>query len=332
MHREQSPDQPRPEIPAPRRRPLLSRLLKIPALLAVVPVVASCAGGEDSKAAGDDKKPVVLTTFTVLADMTQAIAGDHLQVESITKPGAEIHEYEPTPEDIKKASKADLILENGMNLEAWFEKFTQDSRATKATLSDGVEPISIGEGEAEGKPNPHAWMSPVAAEKYTDNIQKALSELDPDHRKDFEKNASAYKEQLKDIHDQLTSTLHAIPENRRTLLTCEGAFSYLARDAGLKEQYLWAVNSDAEPSAQRVSEVTRDVRANQTPAAFCESTVSDSTMQQVVRSTDAQFGGTLYVDSLSDKNGPVPTYLDLLRYDARVISDGLTGRKHEASH
>lgn len=292
-----------------------------------LPLLATACSGQGTPKAERHDKPVVLTTFTVLADMAQTIAGDHVKVESITKPGAEIHEYEPTPEDIKKASQADLILENGMNLEAWFEKFTQDADAPKVTASDGVQPISIEEGEGKGKPNPHAWMSPVAGEKYADNIEKALSDLDPEHRDDFRRNAEDYKNKLDDIHGRLTSRLHEIPENQRKLVTCEGAFSYLAHDAGLSEEYLWAVNSDSQPSAQHVSDVARDVKDSGTRAVFCESTVSDKTMQQVVRSSGAEFGGTLYVDSLSDKDGPVPTYLDLLTYDTETIASALTGAK-----
>jgi manganese transport system substrate-binding protein len=306
-------------IRAPRKK-----LARIMSLLAIPLLGTSCAyagnGASDAK-----EKPTVLTTFTVLADMAQSVAGDHVTVESITKPGAEIHEYEPTPEDIKKASTADLILENGMNLEAWFEKFTQDSKAPKVTVSDGVQSIDIAEGEGRGAPNPHAWMSPVAGQTYVDNIEKALAELAPEHKDDFRKNAEDYKKKLQGIHGQLTDRLHQVPEEQRTLVTCEGAFSYLAQDAGLKEKYLWGVNSDAEPSAQRVSAISDDVKASRTPAVFCESTVSDKTMQQVVRSSGADYGGTLYVDSLSESGGPVPTYVDLLKYDTETIAKALTG-------
>ena len=101
----------------------------------------------------------VVTTFTVLADMAQQVGGDVAEVVSITKPGAEIHGYEPTPRDIVGAVDADLILWNGMNLELWFEQFISNlGDIPSATLTDGVDPISIGEGEYEGKPNPHAWM------------------------------------------------------------------------------------------------------------------------------------------------------------------------------
>lgn len=265
------------------------------------------------------EKPQVLATFTVLADIAQNIGGDYIRVESLTKPGAQIHGYEPTPSDVKKASEADLILANGLNLETWLGKFIQDSHATVAIASDGVTPLSITEEAGAGYPNPHAWMSPVAAQIYVDNIVKAFTSLDPAHAQEFEANATAYKHQLENVHEELVAGLAQLPEQQRQLVTCEGAFSYLVADSGLKENYLWAVNSDGETGARRIMAVIDSVRENQVPAVFCESTVSSRAMHQVATDTGALYSGPLYVDSLSEPDGPVPTYLDLIRYDTDLI-------------
>lgn len=283
-------------------------------------LLAGCgsAGGRDE---GD--RPVVLTTFTVLQDIAQNVAGEHLRVESITKPGAEIHGYEPTPGDVAKASEADLILDNGLYLEAWFGQFVETADVPHAVVSDGVEALDIA-GDA-GTPNPHAWMSPEAAQVYVDNMVTAFSELDPEHAEDFAANAEGYSRQLQQIHDELVETVGALPENERALVTCEGAFSYLARDVGLEEHYIWPVNAEQQATPQQIAAVIETVDEQDIPAVFCESTVSDAPMQQVVEATGARFGGTLYVDSLSQEGGPVPTYLDLLRHDADVIVEGLTG-------
>ncbi|MCP3426907.1 metal ABC transporter substrate-binding protein [Rothia sp. AR01] len=297
--------------------------------LLTLPVLAACGTGSDSAASAapaDDDRPVVLTTFTVLADIAENVSGGHLRVESITKPGAEIHEYEPTPDDVKKAAAADLVLENGMNLETWISQFVQNADAEHVTVSEGVEPIDIAAGSYEGKPNPHAWMSPAAGEVYVDNIAAAFSDLDPEHADDYASHAEDYKERLRDVGEELESSLSGLPERQRVLLTCEGAFSYLARDAGLTERYLWPVNSDEQGTAQQMTAAIDYVEEHDVPAVFCESTVSDQSMQQVVTSTNAAYGGTLYVDSLSEADGPVPTYLDLLRHDAETISAALTGR------
>ena len=295
------------------------------AAAAVVLSLLLTACGGDAAGNGSDSKPVVLTTFTVLADVARNVAGDKLTVESITKAGAEIHGYEPTPGDIRKASKADLILDNGLNLEAWFGQFVEGLDVPHAVVSDGVQVMSIGEDSYQGKPNPHAWMSPVNVQIYVDNMVKAFSDLDPDNAGAFKANGDAYKAELQAVQDQMKSSLAGVPETQRALVTCEGAFSYLARDAGLTEVYIWAVNAEQQATPQQITRAIEYVKANKVPAVFCESTVSDAPMQQVVGATGATFGGTLYVDSLSEADGPVPTYLDLIRHDAEVITKALAG-------
>ncbi len=305
------------------------KLLSIASLLLAIPLtVAACSSSAtdtSQPAASDTDRPTVLTTFTVLEDMAANVAGDHLVVESITKPGAEIHGYEPTPGDITKASNADLILDNGLNLESWFEQFVADVDVPHVVVSDGVEVLDITEDAYAGKPNPHAWMSPTNAQIYVENMVEAFSDLDPDHADEYAANGEAYKEELQKIEDDLVARLSKLPENQRALVTCEGAFSYLARDAGLTEQYIWPVNAEQQATPQQITGTIEFVRENNVPAVFCESTVSDKPMQQVVSATDAAFGGTLYVDSLSEEGGPVPTYLDLIRYDSELIAEALTG-------
>lgn len=291
--------------------------------LALSLTACTSPGADDADA---DERPVVLTTFTVLADIAANVAGEHLQVESITKVGAEIHGYEPTPGDIRRAAGADLIIDNGMNLEAWFTQFVADLDVPHVVVSEGVEPLGISDGASTGLPNPHAWMSPVNAQIYVDNLVEAFSDLDPDNAGAYAANGAAYAAELQAVHDELITELSAVPENQRALVTCEGAFSYLARDAGLTEKYIWAVNAEQQATPKQIASAIDFVRENDVPAVFCESTVSNAPMLQVVDATDATFGGTLYVDSLSAADGPVPTYLDLMRHDAAVIIDALTGQ------
>lgn len=267
---------------------------------------------------------MVLTTFTVLADIAANVAGEHLSVESITKPGAEIHGYEPTPGDIRKAAQADLILDNGLNLEAWFAKFVDGIDVPHVVVSDGVQPLDIGEDAYAGMPNPHAWMSPLNVAIYADNMAAAFADLDPAHAENYRANAAAYRLQLQQVHNDLVVQLDALPATQRALVTCEGAFSYLARDAGLTEQYIWAVNAEQQATPQQIASTIEFVNTNDVPAVFCESTVSDASMQRVVEATGARFGGVLFVDSLSTADGPVPTYLDLIRHDATTIAAALT--------
>ncbi len=270
----------------------------------------------------------VVTTFTVLADMARNVAGDAAVVESVTKPGAEIHGYQPTPRDLIRAHDADLVLWNGMNLELWFEQFLSNlSDVPSATLSDGVAPISIREGDYEGKPNPHAWMSPKNALIYVDNIRDAMAKQDPDHAALYEANAEAYKNRIRETIAPLSEMIDRVPEKQRWLATCEGAFSYLARDLDLKEVYLWPINADQTGTPQQVRKVIDAVRDHDIPVVFCESTVNTDPAKQVARETGAAYGGVLYVDSLSEADGPVPTYLDLLRVTTETVANGLTGKQ-----
>lgn len=293
----------------PSRRVILLSCL---AVLAPLPALA------------EDRLKVV-TTFTVIADMARNVAGEGVEVVSVTKPGAEIHGYEPTPQDIVGASDADLILWNGMNLERWFEQFLGNlGDVPSVTLTDGITPISIMGGEYEGKPNPHAWMSLENALIYVDNIAAALSAVDPANAATYAANAESYKARLLAEIGPLKDQITALPEDRRWLVTCEGAFSYLARDLGLTELYLWPINADQQGSPRQVQAVIDGVREHKVPVVFCESTVSSAPAEQVARETGAAFGGILYVDSLSDGSGPVPTYLDLLKVTTETIAKGLT--------
>ena len=273
----------------------------------------------------DDNKLRVITTFTVIADMARNVAGDSATVLSVTKPGAEIHNYQPTPKDITQADGVDLVLWNGLGLELWFEKFLQQlNDVPSAVLTDNIEPIDIGTGPYTGKPNPHAWMSPDDALIYVDNIARALSDADPDNSSIYNENASRYKDQITAVATPLRQAIDAIPEEARWLVSSEGAFSYLARDYGLKELYIWPINADQQGTPSQVKNVIDTVREHSIPVVFSESTVSSKSAQQIARESGARYAGILYVDSLSASDGPVPSYLDLLRVTTETIASGLT--------
>ncbi len=280
-------------------------------------LVSGCAGPGQ-----EDDEFVVLTTFTVIADMAKNVAGEHARVESLTKPGAEIHGYEPTPSDIVRGLEADLILDNGLGLEAWFADFVQDVNAPHVTLSESLTPIPI-EGR-EGVPNPHAWMSPREAVHYVEAIRAALTEADPAHADAYAFNAARYTEEIESIGSTLVEDLAEVSEDRRVLVTCEGAWSYLARDASLEEVYLWATNSDGAATPQSVAHAIHVVTQAQVPSVFCESTVGPEAMYAVAAESGAEFGGILFVDSLTEEDGPAPTYLALLEHNVRTIVAGLT--------
>ena len=281
----------------------------------VLPTPASAQGG--------GKPFKVVTTFTVIQDIAQNVAGTSAVVDSITKPGAEIHDYQPTPLDIVKAQSAQLVLWNGMNLERWFERFFEQVRdVPSVVVTDGIAPMGIREGPYTGKPNPHAWMSPANALVYIDNIAKAFAKHDPANAASYAKNAAAYAARVKSVDAPLRSRLAGIPEAQRWLVTSEGAFSYLARDYGMRELYLWPINADQQGTPSQVRRVIDAVRKEKIPVVFSESTISDKAARQVAKETKTRYGGVLYVDSLSESNGPVPTYLKLLEVTVETIAKG----------
>lgn len=269
-------------------------------------------------------KPLkVVTTFTIIQDIAQNIAGDKAVVESITKPGAEIHDYQPTPKDIVKAQSADLVLWNGMNLERWFERFfTQVKDKPAVVVTEGITPISIYEGPYKDNPNPHAWMSPKNGLVYIENIRKALVKYDPDNADTYNANAKAYADKILALDEPLRASLAKVPEAQRWLVTSEGAFSYLANDYGFKELYLWPINADSQGTPKQIRKVIDQVRKHHIPVVFSESTISDKPAKQVAKETKAAYGGVLYVDSLSAKDGLVPTYIDLLNITVSTIVKG----------
>lgn len=300
----------------PRRPPLRAAW----ALLLVAGITASSAF------AAAATKPQVLTTFTILADMARNVAGTYADVDSLTKPGSEIHGYEPTPRDIVKTQQASLVLWNGLNLERWFEKFFENVKGVpQVVVTDGIEPMGITEGPYTGRPNPHAWMSPTNAVRYIENIRDALARIDPANATGYAANAQTYIAKIRALDAPVRAQLARIPENQRWLVTSEGAFSYLCRDYGLRPLYLWPINADAQGTPRQVQAVIDGVRANKIPVVFSESTVSDKPARQVARESGARYGGVLYVDSLTEAGGPAPTYLALLERNAQTIVTAFLG-------
>jgi manganese transport system substrate-binding protein len=295
------------------------------------PLLVGCSPSQPTTDSRPDSRPLVLTTFTILADLTRQVAGERVRVESITKLGAEIHGYEPTPSDLKRASGAQVVLENGFGLERWAQRFYASlPRVPHVTLTEGITPLPIASDADAGKPNPHAWMSPRLAKVYVENIRRALTELDPAGAETFRRNAERYDAKLDALDRELQASMAQIPPRQRVLATCEGAFSYLARDYGLTEAYLWPVNAESQVTPQRMARLIALVKERQVPAVFCESTVSAEPQKQVAKESGARFGGVFYVDSLSLPGGPAPNLLELQRRNLKTLRAGLAGSPSDA--
>ena len=284
-------------------------------LLVVLPLIS----------VAETEKFKVITTFTVIADIARNVGGDAAIVESITKPDAEIHNYQVTPGDIRRAYGSDLILYNGLNLELWFEKFFKNFNSIPSVVvTDNIKPLGISEGPYSGKPNPHAWMSTKNALIYIENIREAFVKHDKENIDTYNKNAAIYAEKIMALDEPFREKIESLSIENRWLVTSEGAFSYLAEDYGLKEAFLWPINADGQGTPQQVRKVIDLVRKNKIPAIFSESTVSSKPAKQVARETGARYGGVLYVDSLTSEDGKVPSYIDLLKVTLQTIVEALS--------
>tara|TARA_X000000368_G_scaffold178469_1_gene140820 strand:+ start:342 stop:1232 length:891 start_codon:yes stop_codon:yes gene_type:complete len=284
-------------------------------LLVVLPLIS----------VAETEKFKVITTFTVIADIARNVGGDAAIVESITKPDAEIHNYQVTPGDIRRAYGSDLILYNGLNLELWFEKFFKNFNSIPSVVvTDNIKPLGISEGPYAGKPNPHAWMSTKNALIYIENIRKAFVKYDKKNVETYNKNAAIYAKKIMSLDEPFREKIESLTIENRWLVTSEGAFSYLAEDYGLKEAFLWPINADGQGTPQQVRKVIDLVRKNKIPAIFSESTVSSKPAKQVARETGARYGGVLYVDSLTSEDGKVPSYIDLLKVTLQTIVEALS--------
>lgn len=271
----------------------------------------------------ETNKEVILASFTVLADIIENVAKDEFVVKSITKPGVEVHGYQPTPSDLIKASKAFVFIDNGFGFELWAEKFVSNLQIKRVTISNRLEPIFINEDFYKGKPNPHAWISPKRGMIYVDVIVDSLSELKPSEAESFKNNGQIYKNKIAKIDKDFSLFINNLEKNNRYLVTCEGAFSYLTNDYGLKEAYLWPVNAESQITPKRMARTISLVKNKNIPSVFCESTVSNESQMVVASETGAKFGGDLFVDSLSQDNKSANTYLKMLQHNLTLIKKGL---------
>ncbi len=288
---------------------------------------AACVFGLLLSASAAAEQPRVVTTFTILTDLVEQVAGDRVEVRTLAPTGAEVHEWELKPDNFRALERADLVFYNGYGLEQWM-------RQVRATVPDGVQVVAVAEdsghetipiriGDFEGDPDPHLWMDPRAVDGYVAAIANALKELDPDHADTYAERAERYRERLAGLHEDLAEELAAIPESRRLLVTSEAAFPYFADAYGFRHDGIWGTNAEEEGSPRQIMRIIDRVREWEVPAVFWESTISDRYVRSVAAETGARVVGPLYVDSLSDPDGPAATYEAMMRHNVAKIVQAL---------
>lgn len=309
-----------------RRQPS-ARPLRLLAALAAVALLGSGCGWAQARARGlDDGRPLVVTTISILADLTREVAGDHVVVESLVEIGGDPHTYEPVPSDAGKISDADLILRNGLGLEHWLDTLIDASSVPRpvATVTDGIEPLTIAGTGSD--PDPHLWMDPVAVRRYVEAISSALSDLDPANAQDFRRNARRYIRRLDRLDTFVAAQLATIPAAQRRLVTTHDAFRYFGQRYGLQVVgTIWSVSTEREPSATEVAALVDAVRSQGVPAVFVETTINPDLMEQVARDAGVGVGPPLYGDSLGAPGSGADTYLRMMRANTAALVIGLGG-------
>ena len=269
------------------------------------------------------EKKLVLTTASIFADMAENIAGDQFDIRTIVPIGGDPHIYEPTPADAQLISKADLILKNGLTFEGWLNGLIESAggQATVVTITEGIPAIR---SAYRGGADPHAWMNAAHGLIYIENIKNALVKLDPDNREIFEFNYGVYRRQLEDMDAYIFEQIKKIPEQRRILITSHDAFQYYGQRYGVRLEAVIGISTEAEAQTSDIIRLGKVIKESGVPAVFIETTVNPKLLKQIAEDNKVTIGGSLYSDSIGEKNSNAPTYLQMLKYNTDTIVHALT--------
>lgn len=306
-------------------------------------LLAGCGNDDATVNEEDDDKLAVVTSFTILADIAEQIGGDDVSVHNLVPTGTDPHEYEPLPGDMKAATDADVLFYNGLNLEGgeagWFFKMVDAVNAEDEkvyNLSEGVEPLHVTDeldadivaaqnlGAAEGAINPHAFISPHVGIILTENMRDALMERDPDNADAYEERATEYLDRLREVDARYHEVVQSMPEEDRVLVTSERAFQYMTKEYGLKEGFIWALDTEDTGSPEQIKSLVAFVEENDVPVLFIESNVDPRPMEAVSKQTGVPFSEKpIYSDEIGKTGDEVDTYMKFLEYNIDLIHDEL---------
>ncbi|MEM6723886.1 MAG: zinc ABC transporter substrate-binding protein [Bacteroidota bacterium] len=266
----------------------------------------------------------IVATASMIADMAENIAGDKWAVETIVPVGSDPHTYRPTPGDAKRVLKADLIFMNGLTFEGWLTDLVENAgtEASVVTVTEGLKPLK---SLTYNTPDPHAWMNPLNGIQYAKNMLDALVAADPDNQTFYQQNFDRYRLQLIEMDEYITESINQIPEEHRILITSHDAFQYFGQKYGLRLESILGISTEADIQTNDVINLQKVIASTKVPAVFIETTVNPKMLQEIASDNGIQIGGSLLSDSLGDEKTGGETYLKMLKYNADVIVQGLTG-------
>ncbi len=300
-------------------------------------LLAGCGSQATDKE--QENQLTVVATNSILADMAKEIGKEHVIVHSIVPVGTDPHEHEVLPEDIKKASDADVILYNGLNLETgngWFMNLMETAKKEEGkdyfAVSKKVTPLYLAKGATKTQADPHAWLDLSNGMKYVEEITRILSEKDEDNQKEYEKNSKAYIEQLKKLDQQAKDSLGSIEEDKRLLVTSEGAFKYFSKAYDVPAAYIWEINTESQGTPEQMKTIVNQVRDSNVPVLFVETSVDPRSMERVAKETGLTIYDKLYTDSIDKKGEKGDSYYKMMQWNIQTIHDGLSQEKPEEAH
>lgn len=299
-------------------------------------LIAACALSLSMTTQADESPLRVVTTFSILGDLVQQVAGGDARVDTLTPVGAEVHEWELIPSNFIALEEADLVFFNGYSLEQWIGQ-------VRATVGSDVPVVALAEesgyatrpivtGDYAGDADPHLWMNPRAAAEYVRVIAETLAEARPEAAEDFSARGDALSQSLHELHAELLESMAAIPDDRRLLITSEAAFIYFAEAFGFEHDGIWGTNSEDEGTPSQIMRIVDLIEERRPAAIFWESTISDRHVRSVAGETEVDIAGPLFVDSLSEPDGEAPDYASMLRHNARLLTETLGESNGESGH
>jgi len=291
-------------------------------------LLSACSNGEQTSST-DDKTIKIVATYSIIADMVKNITGDKAEVYSLVPIGTDPHMYDPLPDDTKKVSNADLVFYNGLNLETgkgWFQDLLEvtDKSAVAFPVTEEVTPIYLSEKGKESQEDPHAWLDIQNAIKYVDVITKQVIQADPDNEEYYLQNKTEYVAELKETDQYARTQIAKIPEDKRILVTSEGAFKYFAKAYGFESAFIWEINTDSQGTPEQMNRIVDIINTNKVPALFVETSVNPKTMETVSKETNVPIHSKIFTDSLAKQGEPGDTYISMIKWNIDKVIEGLT--------
>ncbi|WP_405111249.1 metal ABC transporter substrate-binding protein [Paenibacillus sp. FSL K6-1217] len=303
------------------------KLFKILSASVLILLLAACSN--TSKGGADDGKLQIVATYSIIADMTRNITGEKAEVYSMVPIGTDPHMYDPLPADTGKVSSADLIFYNGLNLETgkgWFQDLLKVTKKEDAAfaVSEGVTPMYLTEKGKETQVDPHAWLDIQNAVKYVEVITSRVIERDPDNKQYYLDNQTAYVKELTELDQYAKDAVSKVPQEKRVLVTSEGAFKYFSKAYGFESAFIWEINTDSQGTPEQMNRIISIIKEKQIPALFLETSVNPKTMETISRETGVPVHSKIFTDSLAKEGEDGDTYLKMIKWNIDKVIEGLS--------